>query len=107
MFEIGGKKIPSSLAELVAPERTALLLWDMEYAIAPNAFNYKEFLPKLPELSALARRIGVPVFYSVQTGFALLKEEAGVWVRIRMQRATAADPSPPLNQKDDPRDSVI
>jgi isochorismate hydrolase len=69
MFEIGGKKIPSTLAEIVEPSRAALLLWDMEYAIAPNAFNYQEMLPKLQELSALARRVKVPVFYSVQTGF--------------------------------------
>ena len=52
MFEIGGKKIPSSLAEVVDPQRAALLIWDMEYAIGPNAFNYKEMLPKLQELSA-------------------------------------------------------
>jgi nicotinamidase-related amidase len=102
MFEIGEKKIPSTLAELAAPERAALLLWDMEYAIAPNAFNYKEMLPKLQELSALARRAGVPVFYSVQTAFDLLKEEAGVWVRVRMKRAKANDPNQLLKEKEDP-----
>src|SRR5918992_385612 len=107
MFEIGGKKIPSTLAELVDPTRTALLLWDMEYAIAPNAFNYKDILPKLQELSALARRIGVPVFYSVQTGFDLLKEEAGVWVRIRMKRAKATEPSQLLKEPENPRDREI
>ena len=69
MFEIAGKKIASTLAEIVDPARAALLIWDMEYAIAPNAFNYKDMLPKLQELSALARRGGVRVFYSVQTGF--------------------------------------
>ena len=56
MFEIAGKKIASTLAEIVDPAHTALLIWDMEYAIAPNAFNYKDLLPKLQELSALARR---------------------------------------------------
>jgi nicotinamidase-related amidase len=107
MFEIGGKKIPSSLAEIAAPERTALLLWDMEYAIAPNAFNYKELLPKLQDLSALARRNGVPVFYSVQTAFDLVKEEAAVWVRVRMKRAKAGDPSQLLNEKEHPRGQEI
>ncbi|MGZ9215111.1 MAG: hypothetical protein ACXW53_24735, partial [Candidatus Binatia bacterium] len=81
MYEIAGKKIASTLAEIVDPAHTALLIWDMEYAIAPNAFNYKDLLPKLQELSALARRAGVRVFYSVQTGFDLAKEEAGVSVR--------------------------
>src|SRR5437016_413165 len=107
MFEIGGKKIPSSLAEVVDPQRAALLIWDMEYAIGPIAFNYKEMLPKLQELSALARRVGVPVFYSVQTGFDVAKEEAGVWVRIRMKRAKATDPSQLLKEKEDPHDREI
>ena len=107
MFEFAGRKIPSSLAEIAAPERTALLLWDMEYGIAPNAFNYKDILPKLQSLAAAARRIGVPVFYSVQHGFDVAKEDAGVWVRVRMKRAKATDPKQLLGEKDDPHDSEI
>jgi hypothetical protein len=52
VFEIAEKKIPSTLAEIVDPKRTALLLWDMEYAIAPNAVNYEHIAPKLKELSS-------------------------------------------------------
>jgi nicotinamidase-related amidase len=107
MYEIGGKQIPSSLPELVDPKRSALLLWDMEYAIAPNAFNFKDILANLKKLSTLAREIGVPVFYSVQTGFDLLKEEAGVWVRVRMKRAKVTDPSQLLKEKEDPRGREI
>ncbi len=107
MFEVGGRKIANTLAELVAPERAALLLWDMEYGIAPHAFNYQDILPNLQSLSAAARRAGVPVFYSIQQGFDLAKEEAGVWVRIRMKRAKTSDPSQLLNQKENPHDSVI
>jgi nicotinamidase-related amidase len=107
MFELEGKKIPSTLAEIVASQRTALLLWDMEHAIAPNAFNYREILPKLKELSALARQSGVRVFYSVQVGFELAKEEAGVWVRVRMKRAKATDPAQLLKEKEDPRGTEI
>lgn len=69
MFEIGGKQIPATLAELVDPKRTALLLWDMENAIAPNAFNYQDILANLKMLAALGRAVNVPVFYSVQTPF--------------------------------------
>lgn len=107
MFEIAGKKIASTLAEIVDPAHAALLIWDMEYAIAPNAFNYQDLLPKLQELSALARRTGVRVFYSVQTAFDLAKEEAGVWVRIRMKRAKVSDPNQLLNEKEDPHDREI
>lgn len=107
MFEIGAKQIPATLAEMVDPKRAALLLWDMENAIAPNAFNYQAILANLKMLSGVARQIGVPVFYSVQTGFDLLKEEAGVWVRIRMKRAKASDPSQLLKEKEDPHDCEI
>jgi|SRR5438132_911817 len=107
MFEIAGKKIANTLPELVEPSRTALLIWDMEYAIGPNAFNYKDMLPKMQELSATARRVGAKVFYSVQTAFDVGKEEAGVWVRIRMKRAKATDPSQLLKEKEDPHDREI
>jgi nicotinamidase-related amidase len=62
MFDIGGKQIPSTLAEIVDAKRTALLIWDMEYAIGPNAFNYQAILGNLKRLSAAARERGVPVF---------------------------------------------
>src|SRR3989337_3104231 len=107
MFEIGGKKIPGTLAEMGDPARSALLIWDMEYAIGPNAFNYKEILPKLKDLAALARGLGVPVFYSVQTGFDRVKEEAGVWVRVRMKRAKATEPNQLLKEKENPHDREI
>ena len=107
MYEIGGKQIPATLAEVVDHKRSALLIWDMEYAIGPNAFNYKEILANLKMLSGAARQAGVPVFYSVQTGFDLLKEEAGVWVRVRMKRAKANDPQQLLNEKENPRDREI
>ena len=107
MYEVGGKQIASTLAELVAPGRVALLLWDMEYGIAPNAFNFKEILPNLQRLAASARRGGVPVYYSVQHGFDLLKEEAPVWVRVRMKRAKASDPKQLLGEKENPHDSEI
>lgn len=92
MYELSGKRIPSTLAEIVEPRRTALLLWDMEYAIAPKAFNYSEIAAKLKDLAAHARRAGITVFYSVQVPFDVAKEEAPVWVRVRMKRANLADP---------------
>lgn len=107
MFEVGEKKIPNTLTEILDPRHTALLIWDMEYAIGPHAFNYKEILSRLQEISAAARRVGVPVFYSVQTPFDLIKEEAAVWVRIRMKRAKASDPNQLLNEREDPRGREI
>ena len=107
MFEIAGKEIPVTLAEIANPKRSALLLWDMEYAIAPNAFNYNDIVANLKMLAALARVSGVPVFYSLQTAFDLCKEEAAVWVRVRMKRAKAGDPSQLLKEKEDPKGREI
>jgi len=47
MYEIGGKKIAETLAELVDTKRSALLIWGMEYAIGSNAFNYTEIIANL------------------------------------------------------------
>lgn len=107
MFDLAGKKIPSTLAEIVDPAHTALQIWDMENGIAPNAFNYGELLPKLRGLSAAARQAGVRVFYSVQSPFDLAKEEAGVWVRIRMKRSKVSHPNQLLIETDDPHDQEI
>jgi nicotinamidase-related amidase len=87
MLEVAGNKVPDQLEEIVDSERSALLLWDMEYAIAPNAFNFTEITPRLKDLSTLARRVGVPVFYSQQMAFDLVSEEAEVWARVRAKRA--------------------
>lgn len=85
MLHLADKNIPSTLDEIVDPIRTALLLWDMEYAIAPNAFNYKEIAANLNTLAEAARAAGVQVFYSVRTqlDIATAEEVAAVW------RATA------------------
>ena len=107
MLELAGKKIPNTLEEIIDPGRTALLLWDMEYAIAPNAFNFKEIVANLKMLTGLARQASVQIFYSVQTPFDLGKEEAGVWVRLRMKRANVADVAQLLKEKDDPHGREI
>jgi nicotinamidase-related amidase len=107
MFNLAGKSIPSTLAEIVHPQRTALLIWDMEYAIAPHAFNYNSIRTNLQELAARARQVRVPVFYSVQTAFDLAKEEAAVWVRVRMKRAKASDPNQLLSEREDPKGREI
>ena len=107
MLELAGKKIPNTLEEIIDPGRTALLLWDMEYAIAPNAFNFKEIVANLQMLTGWTRQVGVQILYSVQTPFDVEKEEAGVWVRIRMKRANLTDPAQLLKEKDDPHGREI
>jgi len=107
MLEFEGKKIPGTLAEIAAPARTALLIWDLENAIAPNAFNYQEIVANLKTLAAAARAAGVQVFYSVQTNYSA-HEEAAPWIRVRMKRANVSDPRELLaKEKDDPHGREI
>jgi gluconolactonase len=58
-------------------------------------------------LAGVARQADVPVFYSVQTHFDLAREEAGVWVRLRMKRANVTDVAQLVNEKDDPHGREI
>ncbi len=107
MLELAGKKIPDILSEIDDPSTTALLFWDMENAIAPNAFNYKEIVGNLKSLKAAAHQVGVPVIYSQQVPFDLEREEAGPWVRVRMKRAKVTDLTQLLKQKPDPHGKDI
>src|SRR5262249_9498369 len=66
--------------------------------------NYKEMLPKLQELSALARRGGGPGFYLVQTAVGVGEEEAGGLVRVRVKRAKGTDPNQLFPEKGKPHE---
>ena len=54
----------------VAPDyaKSALLVWDMVYGIAPGASNFQEVLANTKKLIGSARSSGVPVFYSQHAG---------------------------------------
>jgi nicotinamidase-related amidase len=91
MLEVAGKQIADTLEEIVDPGRSALLLWDLEYAIAPNAFNYAEIAPRLKVISDHARQIGVPVFYSQQMHYDLKRDEGEVWMRVRAKRGAGGE----------------
>jgi ureidoacrylate peracid hydrolase len=89
MLEVAGRQVADTLAEIIEPGRSALLLWDLEYAIAPNAFNYLAIVPKLQVISDHARKVGVPVFYSQQMHYDLKTQEGDVWARVRAKRGGA------------------
>lgn len=92
MIHFAGRAIPDRLEEIVDPKRSALLVWDMQYDIATRAFNYQEILGNIKQLTAAARKAGIPVVYSQQTAFDL-KYETAAWVRRRTQQAKVADPA--------------
>ena len=57
--------IPEPGPELPKP---ALVIWDMQYGIAPRAFNFKEIVQKVSDLRDSFHGAGLPVIYSQHTG---------------------------------------
>jgi nicotinamidase-related amidase len=58
------KTIYESIKEIVNPEHTALVVWDVQNALVNNIFNKKEFLSNLKTVISKAREKGVSVIYS-------------------------------------------
>ncbi len=58
------KTIYESLNEIVSPEHTALVVWDVQNALVNNVFNKQEFLLNLKSIISKAREKGVTVIYS-------------------------------------------
>lgn len=56
--------IPRSLTEVLAPERTALIVWDMQVGIAGRALNLSSLRPAVDSLLQAARAAGVFVVWS-------------------------------------------
>jgi len=48
--------------------RSALIVWDMQYGIAPRAFNFEGIVGKIKELIEAFHAYGRPVIYSQHTG---------------------------------------
>ena len=48
--------------------KSALVVWDMQYGIAPTAFNYTEIVRNTTQLLSEFRNLKLPVFFSQHTG---------------------------------------
>ncbi|BBE42022.1 cysteine hydrolase family protein [Conexivisphaera calida] len=66
MSSAGGRnRIYRTLEEMVSPEHTALIAWDVQRALVGMAFNRDEFLANMNRLIEAARGAGVPVIYTM------------------------------------------
>ncbi len=61
------KIIYETLKEIVAPEHTALVVWDVQNALVNNIFNKEEFLTNLKAVIDTAREKGVSIIYTKVT----------------------------------------
>lgn len=58
-------RIYKSLSEIVAPDHTALVVWDVQRILVNMIFNRDEFMQKINALISAARDAKVPVFYTM------------------------------------------
>ena len=58
------KKLYFELADVVAPEHSMLVVWDMQNMLVNRVFNKNEILNSVNDLLNVARKIRVPIVYS-------------------------------------------
>jgi nicotinamidase-related amidase len=59
-----GLTIPESLAEVCDPQRTALIIYDMQAGIVPQLPDGQEIAARVVQLRQLARDAGLRIFYT-------------------------------------------
>lgn len=83
--------LPLSFAELVAPARTALVLWDLQKGLAGKASNLGALKTNAAALITAAEQAGVMVAWSEHT-FPPLDQLSGPWLRWMMKRQNVTRP---------------
>ncbi len=92
MKKFYNKTIYENLKEIVAPEHTALIVWDVQNALVNNIFNKKEFLTNLKTIIHGAREKEIPIFYTKIT--PLPADYNSSWsIYMMMRRYGADDPA--------------
>jgi nicotinamidase-related amidase len=92
MIRFEGREIPTELREIVAPNRTVLLVWDMQNDQAGGSFNKEELIRNTPPLIEAARAAGVKAIYTQSTPY-LWRDEAPPWIRRAMKEQRVDHPS--------------
>jgi nicotinamidase-related amidase len=64
MQEFSGIKIPASLEEIITPQNTALIVYDMQAGITRQVRNSQEIIQRVSQVLAAARAAGVRTFFT-------------------------------------------
>jgi biuret amidohydrolase len=103
-----GLEIPETLDEVCAPERTALLVYDMTAGIVPYVRGAEELVARVSQVVEAARAAGVGVVYTRH--MSLPNELAGVFqLRTAMawQRVTRVEDVEPRFLRDSPAFELV
>lgn len=108
MLEFCGLKIPRTLEEIVSPQNTALIVYDMQAGITHQIANGKEITLQVGRVLEAARRAGIRTFYTRH--MSLPRELMGAfqcWTAMAWQRTESPEKVKPMFLRDSPAFQII
>lgn len=108
MQEFAGIKILQSLGEIINPQNTALIVYDMQAGIVTQIPNGREITQSVSRVLAAARAAGIRTFFTRH--MSLSKELMGVFqcrTAMAWQRVDSMEKVKPLFLRDSPAFQII
>lgn len=108
MQEYAGINIPQSLEEIISPQNTALIVYDMQVGIVGQIKNGQEIAQKVRRVVAAARAAGVRTFFTRH--MSLPKELMGACqyrTAMAWQRVDSPEKVKPIFLRDSPAFQII
>lgn len=108
MQESSGIKIPGSLEEIITPQNTALIIYDMQVGITRQIRNGQEVTQRVSRVLADARAAGMRAFFTRH--MSLPKELMGAFqcrTAMAWQRTDSMENVKPLFLRDSPAFQII
>ena len=108
MQEFAGISIPQSLDEIISPQNTALIVYDMQVGIVHQVKDGQKIVEKVSRLLAAARRAGVRTFFTRH--MSLPKELMGAFqgrTAMAWQRVDAMEKVKPMFLREGPGFQII
>lgn len=108
MQEFCGITIPQSLEEIIRPENTALIVYDMQAGIVPQIKNGQEIAQKVSRVLDAARAAGVRTFFTRH--MSLPTELMGAFqyrTAMAWQRVDSPEKVRPMFLRDSPAFQII
>ena len=108
MQEYAGIRIPESLNEIISPQNTGLIVYDMQVGIVKQVQNAQKITENVSRVLAAARNAGVRTFFTRH--MSLPKELMGAFqcrTAMAWQRAGSMERVKPMFLRDSPAFQVV
>jgi nicotinamidase-related amidase len=108
MLKFQGFTVPRTLEEVISPDNTALLIYDMQAGITRQIANADEIVGRVRSILESARRIGMRTFFTRH--MSLPKNLMGAFqirTALAWQRTDSPDKIQPLFLRDSPAFQII